>query len=109
VGLVDRLGGGTLGAVGGAIDAAWWKDVAGIPETFVEDVGQTIEPGDSAIFVLVRTADPEIMAAEFRGYGGSVLRTTLTPEQTEKVQAVLNPSQTTRQADTADPAVATQQ
>ena len=103
------LGGGALGAVGGAIDATWWKDVAGISETFVEDVGQAIEAGDSAIFVLVRSADPEVLAAEFRGYGGSVLRTTLTPEQSEKVQAVLNPSQTAKQAEAAGAADATQQ
>jgi uncharacterized membrane protein len=30
------------------------------------------------------------VAEEFRGYGGTVLRTTLTKEQSEKVQAILD-------------------
>jgi uncharacterized membrane protein len=84
------LGGGALGAAGGAIDADWWKDTYGIDDDFVSDVGAMVQPGDSAIFALVRSADPTYVADQFRGYGGTVLRSTLTPEQTAKVQAVLD-------------------
>lgn len=84
------LGGGALGAAGGALDAAWWKDTVGISDEFVSEVGAMVQPGDSAIFVLVRRADPAYVADQFRGYGGTVLRSTLTPEQTERVQAVLD-------------------
>jgi uncharacterized membrane protein len=86
------LGGSALGAVGGAIDAEWWKDVYGISEDFVRDIGTLVQPGDSAIFALLRTADPVYVAEQFRGYGGTVLQSTLTPEQAAKVQAILDGS-----------------
>lgn len=84
------MSGGALGAAGGALDATWWKDDFGIPEDFVQDVGTLVQPGDSAIFALIRRADPEIVAAQFGNYGGVVLSTTLTPEQTKKVEQMLN-------------------
>jgi len=89
---VGALTGGAVGATGGAIDAAWWKDEAGISEDFVRRVGAMIAPGQSAIFALLETANPEAVAEQFRGYGGTILRTNLSPEQTAKVQAVLHGS-----------------
>ena len=82
--------GGALGAAGGALDAKWWKDDFGIPEDFVKEVGTLVQPGDSAIFALLRSTDPTVVAAEFSNYGGTVLSTTLTPEQARKVEEVLN-------------------
>lgn len=82
--------GGALGAAGGALDARWWKEDFGIPEDFVQDVGALVQPGDSAIFALLRSSDPVLVAAEFSNYGGTVLSTTLTEEQTENVQEVMN-------------------
>jgi uncharacterized membrane protein len=84
------LGGGALGATGGAIDASWWKDEFGIPEDFVKGIGGMVQPGDSAVLALLRTVDPVQVAEQFRGYGGTVLRTTLTKEQSDKVQAILD-------------------
>lgn len=84
------LGGGALGAAGGALDADWWKDTYGIDEDFVTEVGTMVQPGDSAIFALVRSANPDFVADQFRGFGGTVLSSTLTPAQTAKVQAVLD-------------------
>lgn len=84
------LGGGAIGAASGALDVAWWRDTVGISEEFIHEVRAMVQPGDSAIFVLVRHADPAYVADQFRGYGGTVLRSTLTPEQTERVQAVLD-------------------
>src|SRR5512139_2908224 len=54
------LGGGAIGAVGGALDAKWWKEDFGIPEDFVADVSHLVQPGDSAIFALLRTANPAL-------------------------------------------------
>ena len=82
--------GGALGAAGGALDAKWWKEDFGIPEDFVKDVGTLVQPGDSAIFALLRSADPTVVAARFSDYGGVVLSTTLTPEQTRKVEETLS-------------------
>ncbi len=86
------LGGGALGATGGALDARWWKDEFGIPEEFAKSVGGMIQPRDSAILALLRTVNPVEVAEEFRGYGGTVLQTTLTNGQSAKVQAILDGS-----------------
>jgi uncharacterized membrane protein len=83
------LAGGALGAGAGAIDASWWKDEFGIPDDFVKQVGTLIQPGDSAIYALLRTANPDIVADEFRGYGGTILSTTLSRGQQQKVESVL--------------------
>jgi uncharacterized membrane protein len=84
------VGGGALGAAGGAIDAAWWKDNFGISDDFVKEIAGMVRPGDSAIFALLRTADPVYVAEQFRDYGGTVLQSTLTKEQSDKLQTVLN-------------------
>lgn len=82
--------GGTIGVVGGAIDADWWKDEFGISETFVRDVGRMIGTGDSAIFMLLRSVEPEYVAEQLAPYGGKVLWATLTSEQKVKLQAILD-------------------
>jgi uncharacterized membrane protein len=82
--------GAALGAGFGAADASWWKDEFGIPDDFVKQVGAMIQPGDSAIYALLRTANPDILADQFRGYGGTVLSTTLSRDQQAKVEKVLN-------------------
>src|SRR6476660_5637647 len=63
------LSGVALGASFGAVDAESWKEDYGISEDFVQRVGSMIQPGDSAIFVLVRTINPDLVADAFRGYG----------------------------------------
>jgi uncharacterized membrane protein len=84
------LAGGALGGTTGALDASWWKDDFGISEDFVDEVSRQIGPGDSAIFAWIQSADPELVAERFRGYGGTVLRTTLTPRQSEKLEDLLH-------------------
>ena len=83
------LSGVALGATAGAIDASTWKEDYGISEDFVKQVGTMVQPGDSAIFALLRTLDPDLVAAQFNGYGGTILRTTLDPRQRAKVEATL--------------------
>ena len=83
------IGGTAAGAAAGAIDAKWWKEDFGISEEFVKDVGQTIQPGDSAVFALI-TANPDEAVKQFSGYGGKVLRTTLSNEQAAKIEKVLS-------------------
>jgi uncharacterized membrane protein len=81
---------GTLGATVGALDAENWKASFGISDDFVQRVGTMVQPGDSAIFALLRTIDPDLVAAQFDGYGGTILRTTLNPVQQAKVEARLH-------------------
>jgi uncharacterized membrane protein len=84
------LTGVALGATAGAVDAENWKDDYGISEDFVDRVGTMVQPGDSAIFALLRTIDPDLVAAQFKGYGGTILRTTLNDDQRAKVEATLH-------------------
>jgi len=84
------LGGTALGAGAGAVDASTWKDEFGIPEDFVQKVGVMVQPGDSAIFAILRVGNPDIVAEQFKGYGGTVLRTTLNSDQQAKVEKVLS-------------------
>ena len=84
------IGGTALGAGLGAADASSWKEEFGIPDEFVQRVGALIQPGDSAIYAILRTSDPDIVADQFRGYGGTILRTTLSRDQQAKVEKVLS-------------------
>ena len=84
------LSGVALGATAGALDAESWKEDFGISDDFVQRVGTMVQPGDSAIFALLRSLDPDLVAAQFKGYGGTILRTTLSPEQRAKVEETLH-------------------
>ena len=83
--------GGVTGAAIGADDADTWKKTYGISDDFVKDVGGMVQPGQSAVFVLARTANPATVAEKFRGYGGKVLRTTLPKEATTKFEQLMTP------------------
>ena len=83
------LAGGALGATGGALDASFWKDEFGIPEDFVAEVSTLVGPGDSAIYVIIDSADSNLALAKFKGYGGTVLRTNLSEGQRAKIETAL--------------------
>lgn len=83
------LGGGVLGAGLGALDASSWKEEFGIADDFVNSVGTMVQPGDSAIFALLRSLDRKAVADQFQGYGGTILSTTLSRDQQAKVEATL--------------------
>jgi len=86
------VGAATVGTVGGAFgadDAATFKEQYGISDDFVKEVGGMIAPGDSAVFAVVRGGNPEQMAEKFRGYGGTILKTSLSPRVAERVQETL--------------------
>ena len=86
---VGALSGTAVGATAGALNAAWWKEDFGIDSTFVTEVGALVQPGDSAIFALIDSSNPAVVAAQFRGYGGTVPRSTLTPAQAAKLESYL--------------------
>ena len=80
---------GATGALFGADDAERFKEESGLTEEFVRQVGGMIQPGQSAIFVVGETPDPEGVAERFRGYGGTVLKTTLPAGKAARVQRML--------------------
>jgi uncharacterized membrane protein len=86
---VGALTAGTVGGALGADDAEKFKRDYGIPDEFVTEVGGMIQPGNSAVFAIVGGANPERIAEEFRGFGGTILRTTLSADVAARVQDTL--------------------
>jgi uncharacterized membrane protein len=80
---------GVPGAVLGADEAETWKDMYGVSEDYVKQVSGMVQPGQSAIFVLADAKEPTQLEERFRGYGGKVLRTTLSNEKAQKLQELL--------------------
>jgi uncharacterized membrane protein len=76
--------GATTGAVSGAL-----TDV-GIDDKFMKELAETLAPGSSALFVLVRKATPDKVLEEIKGSGGRVLRTSLSHDDEAKLQAALS-------------------
>jgi uncharacterized membrane protein len=77
-----------VGAAAGALSGAL-ADI-GIDDNFMRDLGTTIEPGTSAIFVLVRKSTPDRVLADLSKFEGKVLRTSLSKEDEAKLQAALS-------------------
>jgi uncharacterized membrane protein len=73
-----------LGALTGAI-AGHFTDV-GIDNDFIKQVGASIEPGDSALFLLVSSWTEDKVLDDLKGYDAQILRTTLSPEQEHKLR-----------------------
>jgi uncharacterized membrane protein len=77
-----------VGAAAGALSGAL-SDI-GIDDNFMRDLGSTIEPGTSAIFVLVRKSTPDRVLEDISKFEGKVLRTSLSKEDEAKLQAALS-------------------
>lgn len=73
-----------IGAVSGALGGKF-ADI-GVDDNFIKQVGNTIEPGHSAIFLLIREATPDRALDELKGFKGKVLKTSLSKEQEDKLR-----------------------
>ena len=82
--LLGAAAGVTAGAISGAL-----SDV-GINDDFMKKLAGELEPGHSALFVLVRKSTPDKVLEEIKGYGGKVLQTSLSHEDEVKLQAALD-------------------
>jgi uncharacterized membrane protein len=80
---------GTTGALIGGDDTAEEKAKYGISEDLVKKVGGMIQPGQSAVFVLADAAQPKKVAEEFRGYGATILTTTISATEARRLQQVV--------------------
>ena len=85
--LAGLLTGAALGAGAGALSAA--LSDYGIDDEFIRSLGSTIEPGSSALFILVRRATFDKVLDELRPFGGTILRTSLSREQEERLKKAL--------------------
>jgi uncharacterized membrane protein len=74
-----------IGAVTGAV-AGGLTDI-GVDDKFIKEVGETIEPGHSALFILVRKATPDKVMEELKKYNPTVIQTSLSEEQEATLRA----------------------
>ena len=76
-----------VGVLGGAIVGK--RTDFGIDDKFIKEVGETIQPGHSALFLQVyRVADQKVMPV-VEQFDATVLRTTLSLEDEEKLREAL--------------------
>ena len=77
--LVGALAGGLIGK----------SADLGVDQKFVKEVSEDIQPGTSALFFLVRDAEPDVAMAALRPYKGTVRHTTFPPEAEEELRRIL--------------------
>lgn len=77
-----------VGVAAGALSGAI-ADI-GIDDNFIRELGKTIEPGTSAIFILVKKSTPDKVLADLSQFEGKVLQTSLTKEDEAELQAALS-------------------
>ncbi len=76
-----------VGAVTGAL-AGKYVDI-GIEDKFIKQAAETINPGNSAVFMLLRKVTPDKCITAIKEYGGTVIQTSLTDEQEAKLRSAL--------------------
>jgi uncharacterized membrane protein len=63
----------------------------GIDKAFQEQVREYLKPGTSALFMVIEHATPDKAIAALEQYGGTVIKTSLSDEDTQKLQEALTP------------------
>ena len=84
---LNPLVGAAVGAGAGAISGKF-SDI-GIDDKFIKELGETITPETSALFVLVRKATPDKVLEALKGFGGKVLKTSLSADEEVELQRIL--------------------
>ena len=63
----------------------------GIDRAFQQQVRDYLQPGTSALFMVIDKATPDKAIAALEQYGGTVIKTSLSDEDTKKLQDALQP------------------
>lgn len=85
---LQPLIGAALGAGVGAISGKF-SDI-GIDDKFMKELGESFGPDSSALFVLVRKVTPDKVLEDLKGFGGKVLKTSLTADSEEALRKALD-------------------
>lgn len=80
---IGGMAGAAMGALSGRLSDY------GINDQFIKDLGETIKPGTSALFVHVAKATTDKVVAEIKQYEPRILKTSLSNEQEDKLRALL--------------------
>ena len=85
--VLGAVAGGALGAAGGAATGRIMD--YGIPNSFMKELGEKVQPGTSVLFILSRKANWGKVIERIGQYGGTVMHSSLSPEAEAKLQAAL--------------------
>ena len=87
-GLFFPLAGLLVGAVaGGLVGASLDLGIAG---QFVKHVSEELQPGTSALFFIVREANPDVAVAALKPYTGRIYHTSFPPEAEHQLRRILD-------------------
>jgi uncharacterized membrane protein len=81
--------GWALGAGLGALFGHLGKD--GIDKAFQDQVREYVKPGTSALFLIIEHVTPDKAVAALEQYGGTVIKTSLSEADTQRLQDALKP------------------
>jgi uncharacterized membrane protein len=87
-GIFFPIAGLVVGALAGALVGASAK--LGVDQKFVKEVGEDLQPGTSALFFIVREANPDVAIAALKPYKGTVRHTSFSPEAEEELRRILS-------------------
>ena len=88
---LNPLLGAAVGAGAGALSGKL-SDI-GIDDNFMKELGESLTPGSSALFVLVRKATPDKVLAGLKQFKGKVIKTSLTRDEEDELRKVLEKAQ----------------
>jgi uncharacterized membrane protein len=80
--------GAAIGAASGALSGKL-ADM-GIDQRFIETLGDKLPPGKSAAVLIVDKATPDKVLEAVKGYGGTILQSSLTADAQARLQAALS-------------------
>jgi uncharacterized membrane protein len=81
------LAGAALGAASGA--ASGWLTDVGVNDNFMKEVASSLEPGNAALFLLIRKFTADKVLEDLKGVGGKVMRTSFDHTKEEALRAAL--------------------
>jgi uncharacterized membrane protein len=85
--LLGFVAGAAMGASAGALSAALTD--YGINDDFMKSLGKNLEPGTSALFMLLRRVNLDKVLPELKPFGGEIIKTSLTNDQEQRLKKAL--------------------
>jgi uncharacterized membrane protein len=87
VGFVFPVAGAVIGAAAGAAVGSALR--TGVEPAFVDEVKETLRPGRSALFLVIKDSDLDASLGALRQFRGDVLQSTLSSEAEEALRSAL--------------------